>query len=145
LAKTPGASDAMFLLPRSRKPEVAEQDPAEDTCKASSSEKVHPPNVVIWVRVAVGRGVEVAIAVVAALLLVANTQEQTCQYSHAQTQKLISLFHKNECVFAMIYVEQIHSQTHTHPHQHMRAHAHAHAHARTSRRTATPYATHCST
>jgi len=34
-----------------------------------------------------------------------------------------------QCVFAMICVEQIHSQTHTHPHQHM--HAHAHSHVRT--------------
>jgi len=98
LAKTPGASDAIFLFLRSRasarKPVVKEQDPAEDSCKAPSSEKVHPPNVAIWVRVAVGGGVEVAIAVVAsfvcvtslvdvasavvaALLFVADKHEQT--------------------------------------------------------------------
>ena len=76
MAKTPGASDAMFLLWRSSQPAVAEQNPAEDSCKASSSEKVHPPNVAIWVRVAEGGGVEVAMAVVAAVLLVAQTQEQ---------------------------------------------------------------------
>ena len=75
MAKTPGASDAMFLLLRSSQSK-AEQDPAEDSCKASSSEKVHPPNVAIWVRVAEGGGVEVAMAVVAAVLLVAQTQEQ---------------------------------------------------------------------
>jgi len=46
-----------------------------------------------------------------------------------------------QCVFAMICVEQIHSQTHTHPHQHM--HAHAHAHARTYTRILS--ATHCNT
>jgi hypothetical protein len=84
----------MFLLLRSRVPGVAEQDPAEDSCNASSSEKVQPPNVAIWVRVAVGGGVEVAIAVVASfvcvtslvevasdvvatLLFVAHTHEQT--------------------------------------------------------------------
>ena len=72
----PRSSDAMFLLPRPSQPVVAEQDPAEDSCKAPSREKVHPPNVAIWVRVAVGGGVEVAMAVVAAVLLVAQTQEQ---------------------------------------------------------------------
>ena len=72
MAKTPGASDAIFLFLRSRTPVVAEQDPAEDSCKASSSEKVHPPNVAIWVRVAVGGGVKVAIAVVASLVFVAR-------------------------------------------------------------------------
>ena len=93
MAKTPGASDAMFLLASHRVPTTAEQDPAEDSCKASSSEKVHPPNVAICVRVAEGGGVEVAIAVVAsfvcvtslvdvasaviaALLFVADTHEQ---------------------------------------------------------------------
>ena len=75
MAKTPGASDAMFLLLRPSQPKV-EQDPAEDSCKASSSEKVHPSIVAIWVRVAEGGGVEVAMAVVAAVLLVAKTQEQ---------------------------------------------------------------------
>ena len=62
----------MFLLLRSSSPAVVEQDPAEDSCKASSSEKVQPPNVAIWVRVAVGGGVEVAIAVVASLLCMSH-------------------------------------------------------------------------
>ena len=62
----------MFLLLRLSQPVVAEQDPAEDSCKASSSEKVHPPNVAIWVRVAEGGGVEVAMAVVASFVCVTS-------------------------------------------------------------------------
>jgi len=62
----------MFTLPRSREPGKSEQDPAEDSCKVPSSEKVYPPNVAIWVRVAVGGGVEVAIAVVASFVCVAS-------------------------------------------------------------------------
>ena len=81
LAKTPGASDAMFLFMKSRVPAAAEQDPAEDSCKASSSEKVHPPNVAIWVRVAVGGGVEVAIAVVASFVCVTSLVDAT--FAHA--------------------------------------------------------------
>ena len=44
LAKTPGASDAMLLFLRSSSTAAAAQDPTEDSCKASSSEKVQPPN-----------------------------------------------------------------------------------------------------
>ena len=94
LAKTPGASDAMFFWVRSRVPTVSEQDPPENSCQASSSEKVQPPNVAMSVRVAVGGGVQIATAVVAsfvrdkplldvvsagiaALLCVADTHEQT--------------------------------------------------------------------
>jgi len=47
LAKTPGASDAMLLFLRSSATAAVAQDPTEDSCKASSSEKVQPPNVAI--------------------------------------------------------------------------------------------------
>ena len=45
LVKTPGASDTMFLSPRSRVPPVAEHDPTEDSWRALSSEKEQPPKV----------------------------------------------------------------------------------------------------